>query len=63
VSLVDGRYAATGGGLVAVGGRRRLADWCVTRANRPGIEPEERAWWQEVVGAVNAPTMGREGPP
>jgi potassium/hydrogen antiporter len=50
VALADGRYAATGR-LLAVGpagelqsvARRRLA-----RAERPG----DRAWWQEVVGAL-----------
>jgi potassium/hydrogen antiporter len=50
VALADGRFAATGR-LLAVGpaaevqavARRRLA-----RADSPG----ERAWWQEVVGAL-----------
>jgi cell volume regulation protein A len=50
VALDDGRYAVTGG-LVAVGpagelqavARRRLA-----RAESPG----DRAWWQEIVGAL-----------
>jgi cell volume regulation protein A len=50
VALADGRYAVTGR-LLAIGpsgelqgvARRRLA-----RAATPG----ERAWWQEVVGAL-----------
>ena len=53
-ALADGRYAVTGGGIVAIGGRRALADWCERRAGRPGIDPAERAWWQEVTGALIA---------
>ena len=55
VGLADGRYAATGLDLIAVGGRRHLAEWVARRARRPGIRPQERAWWQEVAGALNAP--------
>jgi potassium/hydrogen antiporter len=57
VVLADGRFAVTGAELVAVGGRRALARWCVDRAERPGIDPEERSWWQEAVGVLNAPAL------
>ncbi|HEV7615529.1 MAG TPA: potassium/proton antiporter [Solirubrobacterales bacterium] len=53
-ALADGRYAVTGEELVAVGGRRALADWCERRAARPGVDQAERAWWQEVTGALIA---------
>lgn len=52
--LADGRFAVVGSGVVAVGGRRALAGWCERRAERNGIDPEERAWWQEVTGALIA---------
>jgi potassium/hydrogen antiporter len=55
VALTDGRYAVCGPDLVAIGGRRRLADWCSHRALRAGLSPQERAWWQEVTGALAAP--------
>jgi cell volume regulation protein A len=54
VALADGRYAVVGGGLVAIGGRRVLADWCSRRAERTDATPSERAWWQEVTGALIA---------
>ncbi|MGN6258968.1 MAG: potassium/proton antiporter [Solirubrobacterales bacterium] len=54
VALADGRYAVIGAGLVAVGGRRVLADWCSRRAERPDVDGAERAWWQEVTGALIA---------
>jgi potassium/hydrogen antiporter len=54
VALADGRYAVTGAGLVAVGGRRALADWCTRRAERPDVNAADRAWWQEVTGALIA---------
>jgi cell volume regulation protein A len=54
VALADGRYAVVGAGLVAIGGRRVLADWCSRRAERPDINGSERAWWQEVTGALIA---------
>jgi len=54
VALVDGRYAVTGGNVVAIGGRRALAGWCERRAARPGVDESERAWWQEVTGALIA---------
>lgn len=54
LALADGRYAVTGAGLTAIGGRRVLADWCASRAERPDVDAAERAWWQEVVGALIA---------
>jgi cell volume regulation protein A len=54
VALADGRYAVTGSGLVAIGGRRALAGWCEERAERRGVDGAERAWWQEVTGALIA---------
>lgn len=53
VALADGRYAVTGD-VVAIGGRRALADWCERRAAREGVGAAERAWWQEVTGALIA---------
>ncbi len=54
VALADGRFAVTGPDLVAIGGRRALAEWCERRAGRPDIPGPERAWWQEVTGALIA---------
>jgi len=54
VGLADGRYALVGPDLVAVGGRRQMTDWAVRRGARPGLSPQERAWWQEVAGALSA---------
>ncbi len=54
VELADGRFAVTGAGLVAIGGRRALADWCTRRAERPDVDSSARAWWQEVTGALIA---------
>ncbi|HEX7058398.1 MAG TPA: potassium/proton antiporter [Solirubrobacterales bacterium] len=56
VALADGRFAITGTRHLAVGGRRQLADWCERRARRPGVSEAERSWWQEVAGALIAPT-------
>jgi cell volume regulation protein A len=53
-ALADGRYAVTGDDVVAVGGRRALAEWCERRAERGGVDQAERAWWQEVTGALIA---------
>ena len=53
-ALADGRYAVTSGDLVAIGGRRALAGWCERRAERPEVDAAERAWWQEVTGALIA---------
>jgi cell volume regulation protein A len=54
VALADGRYALTSDVAVAVGDRRSLAGWCERRAQRVGDDPAERAWWQEVIGALIA---------
>ncbi len=55
VALADGRYALTTETVVALGDRRSLAGWCERRARRTGPDdPAERAWWQEVVGALIA---------
>ncbi|HEX5990246.1 MAG TPA: potassium/proton antiporter [Solirubrobacterales bacterium] len=54
VALADGRYAVISSGLVAIGGRRALAGWCEGRAERPEVDAAERAWWQEVTGALIA---------
>ena len=54
VALADGRYAVTCREVVAVGGRQALARWCERRAARAGDDPAERAWWQEVIGALIA---------
>ena len=39
VALADGRYAVTGAGVIAIGGRRALAGWCERRAERAGRRP------------------------
>jgi len=54
VALADGRFAVTGEAMVAIGGRRALAEWCERRASREDIGGSERAWWQEVTGALIA---------
>ncbi len=54
VALADGRYAVATAGVVAVGGRQALAAWCERRAARGGKNPADRAWWQEVIGALIA---------
>jgi cell volume regulation protein A len=54
VNLADGRYAVTSEEVVAVGGRQAVARWCERRAERSGTDPAERAWWQEVIGALIA---------
>ena len=58
VLLADGRYAVTSAELLAVGGRRALADWSARRIGRPGLSTQEVAWWQEIAGALVAPTRG-----
>jgi potassium/hydrogen antiporter len=55
LALEDGRYAVTGDGVVAVGGRNLLARWCIRRADQSPPEPEVRAWWQEVIGVLSGP--------
>jgi cell volume regulation protein A len=54
VNLADGRYAVTSEEVVAVGGRQAVARWCERRAERSGNDPAERAWWQELIGALIA---------
>ncbi len=54
VNLADGRYAVTSESIVAIGGRQALARWCERRAERSGTDPAERAWWQELIGALIA---------
>jgi cell volume regulation protein A len=54
VALADGRFAVTGTGLLAIGGRQAVAEWCVRRAERPDTNSSARAWWQEVTGALIA---------
>jgi potassium/hydrogen antiporter len=54
VALADGRYAVTSETVVAIGGRRAMAEWCERRAERPDVDAAERAWWQEVTGALIA---------
>jgi potassium/hydrogen antiporter len=53
-ALADGRYVVTGAEVIAIGGRRAVAGWCERRAARPDIDAAERAWWQEVTGALIA---------
>jgi cell volume regulation protein A len=50
VVLADGRYAVTGP-FLASGGARSLEAHARRRLKRAG-EESERAWWQEVLGAV-----------
>jgi potassium/hydrogen antiporter len=54
VTLADGRYAVITEGVVAMGGRQALAQWCERRFAAGGDDPAERAWWQEVIGALVA---------
>jgi cell volume regulation protein A len=53
VALDDGRYAVVGP-LVAVGGRQSLASWATRRLRRLDGGDPERAWLQNVVGALAA---------
>ena len=53
-SMADGRYAVTNDQLVAMGGRRALAGWCERRAELADLDPETKAWLQEVTGALIA---------
>jgi potassium/hydrogen antiporter len=61
VLLADGRYAVGSQELLAVGGRRALADWAARRIGRSGLSSQEVAWWQEVAGALVAPAPGERG--
>lgn len=57
--LADGRYAHTGR-LAAVGSRRDLTDWA--RRRMRSVPAEERAWLQNVIGALAADqAVGRRG--
>lgn len=58
VLLADGRYAVSGETLVAVGGRRQVADWA-SRRFTAAEDGGARAWWQEVAGVLNAPAAPR----
>ena len=58
--LADGRYAVSSEELLAVGGRRQLAGWAARRIGRDALSSQDRAWWQEIVGALAAPA---EPPP
>ena len=51
VALADGRYAVTGP-LVAVGSRRDLTLFAMRRMRRLPADSPERAWLQNVVGAM-----------
>jgi cell volume regulation protein A len=53
VALDDGRYAVVGP-LVAVGGRQALWAWAMRRLRRLPSDDSERAWLQNVVGALAA---------
>jgi cell volume regulation protein A len=53
VALEDGRYAVIGP-LVAVGPRQSLASWAMRRLRRLAGDDPERAWLQNVVGALAA---------
>jgi potassium/hydrogen antiporter len=54
LAMADGRYAVTSDEIVAIGGRRALAGWCERRAELEEVDTEEKAWWQEVTGALIA---------
>lgn len=62
VALADGRYAVIDSALVAVGGRTRMAEWVARRVRRAGLTPAERAWWEEVAGALSTPVPRQGGP-
>jgi cell volume regulation protein A len=57
VVLADGRYAVTGP-FLAAGGARSLEMHARRRLSRTA-DDAERAWWQEVVGAVAMEGRGR----
>ena len=52
VQLVDGRFAVTGDGVLAVGGPRSVRRYCRERIGRT-VEEESRSWWQEAAGVVS----------
>jgi potassium/hydrogen antiporter len=55
VVLADGRYAITSASLLAIGGRRQLAEWSARRLDVPGLSNQDRAWFEEVTGALAGP--------
>ena len=57
VVLADGRYAVTGP-FLAAGGARSVEMHARRRLSRTA-DDAERAWWQEVVGAVAMEGRGR----
>jgi len=57
--LADGRYAVCSTELLALGGRRRLADWVAYRIGSAGVGAQERAWLEELAGALAAPRAPR----
>ncbi|HET8976321.1 MAG TPA: potassium/proton antiporter [Solirubrobacterales bacterium] len=59
VLLADGRYGCTGDELVAIGPRRRLADWAARRVALADGGAAQ-AWWQEIAGVLNAPAAPSE---
>ena len=59
-NAAHGRFTSHLADLLAVGSRRRLADWCARRVIREGLTPAERAWWQELAGALSAPAPPRD---
>ncbi|CAN5132097.1 potassium/proton antiporter [soil metagenome] len=60
VGLADGRYAVLDCDLIAAGSRSQLSEWVARRTRLPDLSPAERAWWQEVAGALNAPLPRRQ---
>jgi len=58
--LVDGRYAVTGP-LAAIGSRRDLTTWA--RQRMRSATPDERAWLQNVIGALAADGAAGAPPP
>jgi cell volume regulation protein A len=58
--LADGRYAITGP-LAAIGSARELTDWA--RRRIPQVPPDERAWLQNVIGALAADRTDRDPGP
>jgi cell volume regulation protein A len=56
VALEDGRFAATGL-VVAVGAPQQVQAYCRRRLERAAGEME-KAWWQEVVGALSSEGAG-----
>lgn len=49
--MVDGRFGVTSGGVCATGSPRQIRGYAVRRIER-AKSLSERAWWQEVAGAV-----------